>query len=189
MELHKELPYAERRAGLRFNKAPDLIFLIHCLQAAYRCYGSLEAMFSVHRKKDLKASISAFIHALMAGHEPATYGQKFMLAHPQGGGPCKRINMFLRWVVRQDKDLPENRVDLGLWKTALSPAELMIPLDTHIHQMGRKFRFSLRQTASWEMAEDITNHLRRFCPEDPVKYDFALMGFSLDRASAEGFPF
>lgn len=86
--------------------------------------------------------------------------------------------MFLRWVVRQDA-AHEDRVDLGLWKKALTPADLMIPLDTHVSKMNKILQFSPRQTANWEMADEMTARLREFCPEDPVKYDYALMGFSL----------
>lgn len=171
----------------RFYKGPDLAFLIERLQAAYRHYGSLEAVFIENSGKNLKDSVDGFVGALLEGRSPAGYGQKFMFARPAGGGPCKRMNMVLRWLVRQDE--PGGRVDFGLWQRALTPAELIIPLDTHVLQMNRQFGFSKRQTASWQMAEEITEALRRYCPEDPVRYDFALMGFSLDGTLPERFPF
>lgn len=172
----------------RFNKAPDIVFLLQRLKWAYQEFGSLEQLFiesaNQHQAVTLQRKISAFLDTLtgISAAEEAlpSNGLKFLFAHPVNGGPCKRINMFLRWVVRQD--LPhEPQVDLGLWKKALKPSELVIPLDTHVGKMNQHFGFTKRLTNTWETAEEITAVFRQFCPEDPIKYDYALMGYSLSK--------
>lgn len=170
----------------RFNKGKDIAFLMQRLQWAYQEFESLENLFieasQVDKAVTLQDKISAFLDALSGlpakEAELPTYGLKFLFAHPINGGPCKRFNMFLRWVVRQD-EAHEPQVDLGLWKKALSPRELVIPLDTHVNKMNKHFGFSKRLTDTWETAEDITAVFRRFHPEDPIRYDYALMGYSL----------
>ncbi|WP_303675045.1 TIGR02757 family protein [Vampirovibrio chlorellavorus] len=177
----------------RFNKGPDVAFLWERLQWVYTTYGSLEALFqeAVERglKADpsvtrLKAGITGVNDALLNHQEPNSYGLKFLFAHPGKGGACKRFNMFLRWMVRQDEE-PGGKVDFGLWKKALHPADLLIPLDTHVMKMNRKLGLSPRHDGSWRTAEEITAVFRQLCPQDPVKYDYALFGFSLDKRASE----
>lgn len=100
---------------------------------------------------------------------------RHLVSDPRGGSACKRLLLYARWMVR-----PADGVDLGLWK--VSPSELVIPVDTHIHRISQNLGFTGRRTASWAAAEEITAALRRLDPEDPVKYDFALchMGVSRD---------
>lgn len=178
----------------RFNKGPDVAFLWERLQWVYREYGSLEALFeaaitqgdySHPQTTRLKAGIAGFTNGLLGDDTKAqSYGLKFLFAHPDKGGACKRFNMFLRWMVREDKN-PAGRVDFGLWKRALQPADLLMPLDTHVMKMNRQLGLTSRQDASWRTAEAITDVFRKLCPEDPVKYDYALFGFSLDKRSPE----
>lgn len=181
----------------RFNKGPDVAFLWERLQWAYREYGSLEALFETAiaqgdychpQTTRLKAGIAGFTNGLLGDDTQAqSYGLKFLFAHPDKGGACKRFNMFLRWMVREDKN-PAGRVDFGLWKHALQPADLLMPLDTHVMKMNRQLGLTSRQDASWRTAEAITDVFRALCPEDPVKYDYALFGFSLDKRSPEELP-
>jgi uncharacterized protein (TIGR02757 family) len=183
----------------RFNKGPDLVVLWERLQWAYREYGSLENLFveamqtrATHspegpqgnlRADRLRSGIAGFTDALLGEeHQARSYGLKFLFAHPDKGGACKRFNMFLRWMVRQDLE-PSGKVDFGLWKNALTPAELMVPLDTHVMKMNRELRLSARTDNSWQTAREITDIFRLLCPDDPVKYDYALFGFSLDKRS------
>jgi uncharacterized protein (TIGR02757 family) len=173
----------------RFNKGADVVYLWQRLQWAYREFGSLENLF-VHNLTDLakqqdapsllKAGIAHFTDQLLGFEPPRTYGLKFLFAHPAKGGACKRFNMFLRWMVRQDIE-PSGKVDFGLWKKALKPSDLLVPLDTHILNMNRKLGLSERTNGSWQTAEEITDIFRLLCPVDPVKYDYALFGFSLDK--------
>jgi uncharacterized protein (TIGR02757 family) len=182
----------------RFNKGPDVAFLWERLQWVYTTYGSLEALFQeavelgLKENKGkaeppvtaLKAGIAGATDVLLNHQEPNSYGLKFLLAHPGKGGACKRFNMFLRWMVRQDEE-PGGKVDFGLWKNALKPADLLIPLDTHVMKMNRALGLSSRQDGSWRTAEEITDVFRHLCPHDPVKYDYALFGFSLDKRSPD----
>jgi uncharacterized protein (TIGR02757 family) len=178
----------------RFNKGADVAFLWERLQWAYREYGSLEALFeaaisqgdySHPQTTRLKAGIAGFTNCLLGdGPTAKSYGLRFLFAHPEKGGACKRFNMFLRWMVREDTN-PAGKVDFGLWKRALQPADLLMPLDTHVMKMNRQLGLTSRQDASWRTAEAITDVFRALCPEDPVKYDYALFGFSLDKRSPE----
>lgn len=186
----------------RFNKGSDLTFLLTRLKWAYQEYESLENLFleslqdaqqakrtskrtetSVPDSK-LKIGIAAFTDRLLGTDAPPSYGLKFLFAHPDRGGACKRFNMFLRWVVRHDAD-PAERVDLGLWKHALQPSDLLVPLDTHILKMNQKLGLTQRTDGSWRTAEAVTDIFRLLCPDDPIKYDYALFGFSLDKRAPQ----
>lgn len=94
-------------------------------------------------------------------------GPAHLLPDVRAGGACKRLLLFLRWMVR-----PADGVDLGLWR--VSPEVLLCPVDTHIEKIGRNLGFTGERTASWRAAVEITAHLRRYDPRDPVRFDFAL---------------
>lgn len=122
----------------------------------------------------MRASITDFIERLLDVDTAPVYGSNIrppgflqFLPSPRGGSPCKRINMFLRWMVR-DAD-----VDFGLWRGVLKD-ELIIPLDVHIQRISRCLGFTNRKSNDWKAAEEITSALRRLDPKDPLKYDFAL---------------
>jgi uncharacterized protein (TIGR02757 family) len=96
----------------------------------------------------------------------------FFFSRPSSGGACKRLNLFLRWMVRRDG------VDPGGWKTPL-PGQLVIPLDTHTIRTGQCLRLTKRASPGWKMAADITATLRTLDPADPVRYDFSLCHLSM----------
>jgi len=97
------------------------------------------------------------------------------VATPARKSACKRINMFLRWMVRKD-----NRgVDFGLW-TRIKPYELICPIDLHVERVARKLKLIKRKPVDWQTAEDLTATLRKLDVNDPVKYDFALFGLGLE---------
>lgn len=112
------------------------------------------------------------------GRVPHRPGVHFFFPRPSSGGACKRLNLFLRWMVRRDA------VDVGVW-TRVSPAGLVVPLDTHIVRVGACLRLTRRRSPGWRMAAEITASLRALDPDDPVKYDFSLC--HLGMASACGF--
>jgi uncharacterized protein (TIGR02757 family) len=107
---------------------------------------------------------------------PARAGVRFFFPSPEGGSACKRLNLYLRWMVRRDG------VDLGVWCRP-APRQLVLPLDTHTHAVARRLRLTRYRSPSWNMALDVTRRLRRYDPEDPVKYDFAL--YRLDQWKRE----
>jgi uncharacterized protein (TIGR02757 family) len=106
------------------------------------------------------------------GKVPRLPGVYFFFSRPSSGGACKRLNLFLRWMVRTDG------VDPGGWKTPL-PGQLVIPLDTHTIRAGKCLRLTKRASPGWKMAADITASLRAIDPADPVRYDFSLCHLSM----------
>lgn len=164
----------------RFNDGRDLCALIWAARAMLEeadsigdfflgCYDPLAA--------DITPSLTAFAAAILSfdyrpvfgpAGIPADSAFPFFFPSPASGSACKRLCMFLRWMVR-----PADGIDLGLWP-AVSPAKLVIPVDAHIQRIGRFLGLTHRKQADWRMAREITASLRRFDPADPVKYDFSL---------------
>jgi uncharacterized protein (TIGR02757 family) len=182
----------------RFNTGDDVLFLLSRLQAVYAQHGSLETLFANALGNSLpaspvstqmapfmsaelfKAALGSSLDTLLGSDIPDRYGIRFLFAHPARGGACKRFNMFLRWMVREDKE-PSGRVDFGLWKKTLAPKDLRIPLDAHVMNMNRQLGFSSRKDTSWKTVEEITDVFRLLSPHDPIQYDYALFGFSLEK--------
>ena len=96
------------------------------------------------------------------------------IANPAKGSAAKRLNMYLRWMIRQDKQ----GVDFGIWKS-IKPKNLMIPLDVHSGRVARKLGLLHRKADDWKSVEELTANLRQFDANDPVKYDFALFGMGV----------
>jgi uncharacterized protein (TIGR02757 family) len=127
--------------------------------------------------KDISLALSAFCAAILSmdyspvfgrGGVPADSYFPFFFPSPAAGSACKRLCMYLRWMVR-----PADGIDLGLWR-GVSPAKLVIPVDAHIRRIGLYLGLTRRKQADWRMAREITDNLKRLDPEDPVKYDFSL---------------
>ena len=149
----------------------DLRFFIRSLQFIYRQYGGLEAAFTGEDGK-VKTHLLTFKSIfLKTTHLPRSTKH---LSDPSKGSAAKRLNMFLRWMVRKD-----NRgVDFGIWNNT-SPSQLMIPLDVHSGTVARKLGLLKRKQNDWKAVEELTNALRQFDAQDPVKYDFALFGLGV----------
>jgi uncharacterized protein (TIGR02757 family) len=169
----------------RFNVGTDLAALLMGMGRALREEGSLEALFvrGWTPGGDWHAALSAFTRALrdvpMAPLRRAMgreRGLHHLLPSPLGPGAAKRLNLFLRWMVRGP-----DAVDFGIWKRVPASA-LVIPLDTHIARMARNLRLTARKDLTWRTAEEITASLRRLDPGDPVKYDFALCHYGMSGA-------
>lgn len=157
----------------RWNRGPDFVLLFTTLRRVRERYGSIGALFPAG---PAGASLSTAIRRLRAeAPTPWTRGFRTWLTDPADGSACKRWLMLLRWMVRRDGG------DLGLW-THLSPADLVIPVDTHVHRVARFLGLTRRRTADWRAAEEITAALRRFDPADPVRYDFALAHLGISGA-------
>lgn len=135
-------------------------------------HGSIEAAFTAGDSPavgTIRPALAAFAErGLRATGHPSDRAMKFLFPSPERGGACKRLNLFLRWVVR-----PADGIDLGLWRT-VAPSRLVIPLDTHVAFHSRVLGLSRRRTADWRMAEEVTANLAEIDPADPIRYDFAL---------------
>lgn len=151
-----------------FN-AVDTMTFVTALRPIYQ-NGGLEGVFSAadHVKSGLEHLHQRFFSI------PHLDRTRKHMANPAKGSAAKRLNMFLRWMVRQDK----SGVDFGLWRS-VDPAKLMLPLDVHTANVGRKLGLLDRKQNDWKAVEEITAQLRTFDPADPVKYDFALFGLGV----------
>ena len=113
------------------------------------------------------------------GRVPKRAGVCYFFPRPSAGSGCKRLNLYLRWMVRRDA------LDLGVWRR-VSPARLVVPLDTHVIRVGRCLRLTSYTSPGWRMARDITASLRRLDPLDPVKFDFSLCHLGMMNACGFG---
>lgn len=177
-EGDKHLPLFER-LGHRWVWGADLHRLFLLLKGLLGRYPSLEACFLegyCPQDPDVSGMLDQFSKRILKEFDKAslTRGFRYFFPSPQDGSPCKRLNMFLRWVVR-----PADGVDLGLWKE-ISPAKLLVPLDTHLYQFAKKFGLSRYQNPNWRMARDVTDFLLTLDPLDPVKYDFAICHYGME---------
>jgi uncharacterized protein (TIGR02757 family) len=161
-----------------FNST-DLLYFISFLQYHYKKSGSLEDAFvpSVKDKskspEPVETALNYFSSYFFSLKDVPARTRKH-IASPAKNSGCKRLNMYLRWMVRKDK----NGVDFGLWKK-ISPADLIIPIDLHVARVAKKFNLLDRPKPDWQSAINLTRHLRSFDPEDPVKYDFALFALGV----------
>ena len=155
----------------RFASGEHLAALLIGMQSVIRRFGSLNECFTsgmVEGKKSIVPGMSFFVRNLTS-HQ---YTCGHLLADPAKGSACKRMNLFLRWMVRKD------RVDPGGWR-GIDKSSLVIPLDTHMHLIGRCLGFSSRNQANMKTALEITEGFKAFTPKDPLKYDFALTRFGI----------
>jgi len=162
----------------RFTKGHDIILLVYYMKQMLKTSGSLGEFFRGGRSEilEIRQLLSDFVQRVLAldcspmypdGILPKDAGIRFLFSSPDNGSACKRLNLFLRWMVRRDD------IDLGLWPF-ISPAQLIIPLDTHVARICGLIGLTARKTAGWAMAEEITDNLKMLDPHDPVKYDFAI---------------
>lgn len=159
----------------RFNSGDDISDLFVLIQKVLKKYGSIEKYFLTGYKDtdvNIIPALTNFCETLVRMHTSSHRGQisdglKYLLASPAGGSACKRLNLFLRWMVRDDD------VDTGLWKS-IDKSKLIVPVDVHMGRLCRILGFHNRKTVSLSMALEITQSFKEIEPNDPVKYDFAL---------------
>lgn len=170
-DLKKLIGFAHRT----FNDR-DLLYCIAFFKHHYAKQKSLETAFFMDQYSGKKINTVAAGLVNFKNYffslEDAPYRTKKHIASPENGSTCKRLNMFLRWMVRKD----QHGVDFGLWKT-ISPADLIIPIDVHVARVSRSFGLISRPQIDWLTALELTEYCRTLDARDPVKYDFAL--FSL----------
>jgi uncharacterized protein (TIGR02757 family) len=147
----------------------DAVYFIQAFQRIYRDYGGLENVFSAKSEKDMKAGIVHFRKVFLEINPGGRTAKH--IANIEKNASAKRINMFLRWMVRNDK----RGVDFGIWKN-ISPSLLYCPLDLHSGRVARRLGILNRQQDDWKAVNELTTNLRTLDKKDPVKYDFALFG-------------
>jgi uncharacterized protein (TIGR02757 family) len=184
MELMDNEPYqfiinSKKKDWKRFKgfthrtfQEKDVIYFIQSLQNIYRNHGGLEKVFSEKSKNEIKNGIQHFRNIFL---EINTAGRTAKhIANVERNSSAKRINMYLRWMVRKDK----KGVDFGLWKN-ISPSLLYCPLDLHSGRVARKLGLLTRKQDDWKAVCELTMNLRLLDPKDPIKYDFALFGLGV----------
>jgi len=165
----------KRFAGFshRFHKTRELVELLACIARAIETHGSLGALFKEcydENDSDIGPSLERFV-SVLRGEAERRRGRRrhiqYLLTSPNDGSACKRMNLYLRWMVRRTSP------DLGLW-TFVDPSKLVMPVDTHIHRIATFLGLNDRKSADWKAARAITDKLALFDESDPVRYDFAL---------------
>ena len=151
----------------------DCLFFLTSLQNIYKQHHSLEPLFITMNEQGAAHAISRF-RDIFLSTEHLKRSEKH-LANPLAGSAAKRINMFLRWMVRRDV----NGVDFGLWRS-VDPSTLVCPLDVHVGRVARALGLLCRTQNDWTAALELTESLREFDPGDPVKYDYALFGMGIN---------
>jgi len=161
----------------RFINDTDLLLFLNYTRRILEESPSIENFFSkgYGKGRGVRAGLISFVErTFRAGRlkgcalpDKFTRGLRFLLPDPKAGSACKRLNLFLRWMVRRDE------IDVGLWKT-VATSDLIVPLDTHMANVSRWIGLTRLKSPGWAMAESITDALKTFDPDDPVKYDFAL---------------
>ena len=167
----------------RFSKENDIIPIFKILSKLYNESAGFEELFAYAKNNATiqEGELGWGLNYLQSvvdyfyTNAPKTVGQGFfhMLPNPKNGGAMKRMNMFLRWMVRKGP------VDLGIWNF-IKPSELLIPLDVHVARVSRELGLLIRKSNDFRAVLELMYHLRKFCPEDPVKYDFAMFAFGVE---------
>lgn len=173
----------------RWTRGPDLSALLWVLRQMLDRSGSVEAFFAEGHDAeadDVEAALDRFAERALGldlqaayGTVPARAGVGYFFPSPRRGSACKRLNLFLRWMVRRDA------LDLGVW-TRISPRQLVVPLDTHVIRVGGCLRLTRYASPGWAMAREITAALRILDPDDPVKYDYAMCHLGMMNACGHG---
>lgn len=170
----KDLKRFEKFKHRTFN-GTDALYFIEFLSQFYKKHTSLEEAFLIQSSDQTVEQSLVGFHNLFFSLPDFPGRTKKHIATPQRKSACKRINMFLRWMVRKDKQ----GVDFGIWNK-ISPAQLICPCDLHVERVARKLKLIKRKQMDWETALELTTNLRKFDPLDPVKYDFALFGLGIE---------
>jgi uncharacterized protein (TIGR02757 family) len=160
----------------RWTRGEDLVALLIILRKMLEA-GSIERFFGEGydaRAPDIAGALESFSRRALSIDLREAYGDRqpdpgvaYFFPRPSRGSGCKRLNLFLRWMVRKDG------VDFGVWSN-IPPAKLIVPLDTHVVRVGRCLKLTRYSSPGWKMASEITESLRALDPDDPVKYDFSL---------------
>lgn len=153
----------------------DTLYFLEFFQHFYKKEDSLEKLFTTGLDKtsdNIESGLINFHHKFFSLPDAPQRTRKHV-STPERKSTCKRLNMFLRWMVRKDK----NGVDFGIWKN-INTSQLFLPLDVHVDKVARQLGLIKRKQRDWQTVLELTEKMKSFDPEDPVKYDYALFGMS-----------
>ena len=170
-DLKRLLPFCHRT----FN-ATDLLYFIEFFKYHYSYHQSLETAFTRwmdDNDQNVEKALTGF-HQYFFSLPDAPPRTRKHIASPQKNSTCKRLNMFLRWMVRKDNC----GVDFGIWEN-IRPSQLICPVDLHVARVAKRFGLIKRKQPDWLTAVELTGNLKKFDPNDPAKYDFALFGLGV----------
>lgn len=166
--------------GYRFHKDYDLINLFQSIHIALKNHRSLLNLFKKGYRENHSNIIPALTNFSYQLQNNISFKDKkkkfyfnYLLPNPVNGSTCKRLNLFLRWMVRKDE------IDFGIWNS-ISPSKLIIPVDVHISRIAKKLKLIERKSIDLKFAIELTEKLKQFDPDDPVKYDFALCHYDME---------
>lgn len=178
-EPHDFIMNFSKKDAIRFQEfvhrtfnSVDCVFFLNSLKNIYTNHHGLECAFSgkfVKQERDIKNAISNFRELFLSF--PHSLRSEKHISNPLAKSSAKRLCMYLRWMVRKDK----NGIDFGIWKS-ISPSQLCLPLDLHTGNVSRRLGLLTRKQNDWQAVEEITSVLRKFDKKDPIKYDFSLFG-------------
>jgi uncharacterized protein (TIGR02757 family) len=152
----------------------DTLYFIEFLSHYFKRHDSLEPLFQVSTQaENIEQGLINFRRVFFSLAYPTR--TKKHISSPESKSACKRINMYLRWMVRNDN----KGVDFGLWKN-ISPAQLICPCDVHVERVAKKLKLMGGNQVNWQSAVELTGNLKKLDPMDPVKYDFALFGLGIE---------
>ncbi len=157
----------------RFGKPNDFICIFNILKELYNTSEGLEDLFSYGYKQN-KMFETVVDYFYSKANQNAGQGFYHMIPNPHNGGAMKRMCMFLRWMIRKPP------VDLGIWNF-MPASELYIPLDVHVGRISRQIGLLERNANDFKAVIELTKQLKEFCPQDPIKYDFAIFGYGVNQ--------
>lgn len=170
-DLKQLIPFVHRTF-----QSTDLLFILEAFKEHFQMHSSLEPLFIVKSHPgDIEQGLIQF-HRYLFTRPYAPIRSRKHIPTPVRKSACKRLNMFLRWMVRTD---PQG-VDFGIWKN-ISPGDLICPLDVHVLNTAYVLGLISRNKSDWKTATELTQNLKLLDPQDPVKYDFALFGMGLEQ--------
>ncbi len=158
----------------RFNSKEDIISVLEMMGKVIRTFGSFENLFLFYYKRGekIKEPLNCFANVIYLMLPKRNTSLKFLFPFPSEGSGCRRWNLFLKWMVRDDG------MDRGIWKR-ISPADLVIPLNLHIWKVSKKLGLTNRKFPDWQAAEEVTEKLKLLNPKDPLSYEFTLNNLHL----------
>jgi uncharacterized protein (TIGR02757 family) len=164
----------------RVINGEHLLYIFSALKNIIKKYENLKNAFYEYSRRNINSKnvreiLTDFVDEFFINFTRVPLEVSSLVPNPRKGSACKRLNMFLRWMVRKDK------VDTGLWNDIIPTSKLIIPLDFHVSKIAREMGLTERKQDDWTTAEEITENLKKFDPEDPVKYDLAIFGYGVSR--------